>query len=232
MAPLPRHDAHTATPPFLVISGAACPRSCKIAGTCEALDPMNERDRTDRAAQGDYRKSPAGARRQRVLILLWTLFTALAPGAFAAERTTLEVRTAHGLPGLHHSALARFIAANMAKAGLADWSFEPAAGDVAAADRVEWSFRWDPYAGGEVRSVADTLNPEAALRWPHPISIEARLYLQGEYQTLVEEQAAIRGGPDDPDLAAAVVSATRNLLGPTGAYRAIDMGQYRARQGK
>jgi hypothetical protein len=60
-----------------------------------------------------------------------------------------------------------------------------------------------------------------------PITIEARLYFNGEYQTLVEQQALVQGGPDDPDLAAAVASATRNLLGPSGAYRAIDTGQRR-----
>ena len=57
-----------------------------------------------------------------------------------------------------------------------------------------------------------------------PITIEARLYLNGQYQTLVEEQAIVQGGPDDPDLAAAVTRATQNLLGPSGAYRAIDNG--------
>ena len=51
-----------------------------------------------------------------------------------------------------------------------------------------------------------------------PITIEARLYLNGEYQTLVEKQAVIEGGPNDPDLAAAVATVTQNLLGPSGAY--------------
>jgi hypothetical protein len=166
-------------------------------------------------------------RYQGALIALWALFTALGPGAFAAEQVTLEVRTAHGLPGLHHSALARFVASNMAKAGLSNWRFEPTPGDGTGANRVEWSFRWNPFAGGEVRSFMHTLGNDNMLRWRRPITIVVRLYLDGEYQTLVEEEASIRGGPDDPDLAAAVVSATRNLLGPTGAYRAIDMGQYR-----
>jgi hypothetical protein len=58
-----------------------------------------------------------------------------------------------------------------------------------------------------------------------PITIEARLYLNGEYQTLVERQATMQGGPNDPELAAAVASATASLLGPAGAYRAIGMGQ-------
>jgi hypothetical protein len=64
-------------------------------------------------------------------------------------------------------------------------------------------------------------------------SAEARLYLNGAYATLVvEAQAIVSGGADDPDLAAAVVSATRNLLGPTGAYRAIDLGRSPANRGK
>jgi hypothetical protein len=32
------------------------------------------------------------------------------------------------------------------------------------------------------------------------VTIEARLYLSRQYQTLVQKQAVIQGGPDDPDL--------------------------------
>jgi hypothetical protein len=58
-----------------------------------------------------------------------------------------------------------------------------------------------------------------------PVTIEARLFLNGQYQTLAEKQAVVQGGPDDPDLAAAVASVTQNLLGPQGAFRAIDTGR-------
>jgi hypothetical protein len=58
-----------------------------------------------------------------------------------------------------------------------------------------------------------------------PVTIEARLFLNGQYQTLVEKQAVLQGGPGDPDLAAAVASATQDLLGPQGAFRAIDSGR-------
>ena len=57
-----------------------------------------------------------------------------------------------------------------------------------------------------------------------PITIEARLYLNGQYHTVVREKAIIQGGPDDPDLAAAVASLTENLLSPSNAYRAINNG--------
>lgn len=145
--------------------------------------------------------------------------------AFAAVPITLTVETFHGLPGLNHSALSRFLAAHMADVGLADWRFRPAEADTDGPDRVEWTFRLNPYAGGEVRNFVHAPVNERGFGVRRPITIEVRLYLNGEYQTLVERQAMIQGGPNDPELAAAVVSATEGLLGPSGAYRAIDTGQ-------
>ena len=171
--------------------------------------------------------SAASVWRRVALAASWLLFPTFGQSASAstAAQVTLQVEAPHGLPGLHHSALARFIAARMAQVGLADWRFEPAAGSAVAADRVEWTFRLNPYAGGEVRNFVHTRVYEQRLGVRRPITIEARLYLNGEYQTLVERQATMQGGPNDPELAAAVASATESLLGPSGAYRAIDMGQ-------
>jgi hypothetical protein len=112
----------------------------------------------------------------------------------------------------------------MAEVQLPDWRFAPAADDGAARDRIEWSFKSNPYAGGKVHSFALSRSTERAFGVYRPITIEARLYLNGEYQTLVEKQAIIQGGQNDSDLAAAVASITQDLLGPSGAYRAIDTG--------
>jgi hypothetical protein len=109
----------------------------------------------------------------------------------------------------------------MAQAGIAGWRFEPTGGGASARDRVEWTFRLNPYAGGEVRNFGRAVASERSFAARRPVTIEARLYLNGEYQTLVEKQADIRGGPDDPALASAVVSVTENLLDPSGAYQAI-----------
>jgi hypothetical protein len=54
-----------------------------------------------------------------------------------------------------------------------------------------------------------------------PITIEARLYLNGKYQTFAKERATIQGGPDDPDLAAAVANLTQDLLSRSDAYRSV-----------
>jgi hypothetical protein len=160
-------------------------------------------------------------------VAMLALFALIRPftSADAASPITLKVEAVHGLPGLHHSELSRFLAAHMADAGFADWRFEPAEGDTAAPNRVEWTFRLNPYAGGEVRNFVHTLVYEQKVGVHRPITIEARLYLNGEYQTLVERQAMMQGGPNDPELSAAVASATAALLGPSGAYHAIDLGQ-------
>jgi hypothetical protein len=110
----------------------------------------------------------------------------------------------------------------MADAGLANWRFEPANDSGPAADRVEWSFKLNPYAGGRTRSFGPPSMNEWKAGVHRPVTIEARLYLSGEYQTLVEAQALVQGGPDDPDLAAAVAAVTKDLLGPKGAFRAIE----------
>jgi hypothetical protein len=158
------------------------------------------------------------------LFFLVATITTFAPG-YAAEPTTLKVEATRGLPGLHHSVLARLLAAHMAEVGLADWRFVPAAGDASAPDRVEWTIRLNPYAGGEVRNFVHTLFYEQRLGVHRPVTIEARLYLNGQYQALVQKQAVMQGGPDDPELVRAVASVTENLLGPSGAYRAIDIGR-------
>ena len=165
------------------------------------------------------------ARYRGILIAWWALAMALGPFAstFAATPVTLQVEVSQGFPGLNRSALSRFIAVHMAEAGLADWRFKPAPRNRVAADRVEWIIKLNPYAGGGVRNFTPSLSHED---WcGRSVTIEARLYLGGEYQMVVEEQATIRGGPDHLVLASTVVSVTRSLLGPTGAYRAIGMGQ-------
>ncbi len=166
-----------------------------------------------------------GFRRARLATRL-ALAAMLMPfaSAIAAAATTLQVQASTGLPGFHRGDLQRYLALHMAEARLGEWRFEPAADNDSAANRVEWTFKLNPYAGGEVRNFVRTQIYEQRLGVRRPITIEARLYLNGEYQTLVERQAVIQGGPNDPEFAAAVASATQNLLGPSGAYHAINLG--------
>jgi hypothetical protein len=149
----------------------------------------------------------------------------LAPENSAAQ-LTVQVETSDTLPGFHRRDLPRYLALHMAEARLPDWLFEPAADKGSAPNRVVWKFILNPYAGGEVRNFTRPHMAERIFGAHRPVTIEARLYLNGEYQTLVEKQAVIGGGPDDTNLAAAIASVTQNLLGSQGAHRAIDSGRH------
>jgi hypothetical protein len=151
------------------------------------------------------------------------LVAALVPFASMAA-TSLKVETSGAVPGFHSSGqLRRYLAFHMAEAQPGDWRFEPvAAGNAPAPDRIKWRFKLNPYAGGEVRAFVPPPMDDKTFGVHRPITIEARLYLNGGYQTLVKEKAIIQGGPDDPDLAAAVASLTQDLLSSSGAYRAIN----------
>ena len=120
--------------------------------------------------------------------------------AIAAAATTLQVEASTGLPGFHRDDLQRYLALHMAEARLGEWRFEPAADNGSAANRVEWTFKLNPYAGGEVRNFVHTQVYEQRLGVHRPITIEARLYLNGEYQTLVESKRSSTAVPTIPSL--------------------------------
>jgi hypothetical protein len=162
------------------------------------------------------------------LLLKWRMALALV-AAFVpltpAAASSLEVEGSGAVPGFHSSEQLRgYLTLHMIEARPVNWRFELAAtGDASAPDRVKWRFKLGPYAGGEVRSFVPPFTETIGAH--RPITIEARLYLNGKYRRLVKKKAIIEGGPDDPDLAAAVASLTQNLLGPSGGYCAINSGQ-------
>ena len=159
-----------------------------------------------------------------LILALGTVFVPLV----SASASLLKVEGLGGVPGFNGPELRRYLTLHMAEAQPANWHFEPAAaGDTPAPDRVKWSFKLGPYAGGEVRTFVPRQMDDVTFGVHRPITIEARLYLNGKYQTLVKEKAIIQGGPDDPDLAAAVANLTQNLLNPSGAYRSIHRGRHR-----
>ena len=113
--------------------------------------------------------------------------------AIAAAAMTLQVETSDTLPGFHRSALPRYLARQMTESLLADWRFEPAANNGSAPDRVEWSFRLNPYAGGDVRSFMRPHMAERTFGVHRPITIEARLYLTGSTKPSSRSRRSFKG---------------------------------------
>jgi hypothetical protein len=139
--------------------------------------------------------------------------------AFAAEPhagrpVEVFVATKGSLPGFNDTDnLPGYFAAAMNAVASTGWHFAPLpAGLGQSPERVELSFRTNPYAAGTVRTYGvSRATMDRLLNVHHSITIEARLFLGGQYQTLFFEQVTVSGGPHDADLEEAVKKLTRAL---------------------
>ena len=155
---------------------------------------------------------------------LWLVWFNVIMSPALASSIVLEVGATGELPGFQQGELPIYLALHMSDAGLPEWRFEPAMGEGLPANYVQWTFTLKPYAEGEALSHRPHHLFRETYSGLHSVKLEARLYLNGEYETLVSGQA-LMDGPNGRHLAIAVTEITRNLLGPTGAYRRIDAGQ-------
>ncbi len=140
--------------------------------------------------------------------------------AVSSAAVAVDVATKGDLPGFKESDLPAYFAAEMNSVGLSAWRFAPASpGATPSPNRIELSFKANPYAAGSVRTYGfSRATMERLLNTHHSVTIEAQLYLNGEYQTLAFDQVTVTGGPQDQDLDAAVARLTRDLM----AYPLLD----------
>lgn len=149
-----------------------------------------------------------------VLILTWLLAVPA-----AAQPRTVAVEADGSLPGFETAQATAWLAGQMEAAALPGWHFVAATPGTEAPNRVEWQFELLPYAGGGVRQFIPQAN-SGVLKARHLVSAEARLFLDGQYQTVTLTQEAVTGGARDPSLTAFILRATRML---ENAWQAIDM---------
>jgi hypothetical protein len=161
------------------------------------------------------------ARISASLALAGALF--LSAPARAEAPVTIAIEAGGELPGFRIQDASPYLASKMEGAGLAGWHFAARDPSRAAPNRIEWNFTLLPYAGGEVRRffpMRETGTMDLHLGSHRLIAAEAKLYLNGEYQTATFGQEAVQGGDSDPDLAGFLARLTRNL---ENGYKAIDM---------
>lgn len=144
---------------------------------------------------------------------------AASPAHAAAAQSRLgapldvAIETKGSLPGFSNNELPDYFANAMNATDTKGWHFVPQqAGRRLAADRIELSFETNAYAAGTVRTYGiSRATMERLLNVHHSITIEARLFLGDQYQTLFFEQVTVSGGPHDAELDEAVAKLTRAL---------------------
>lgn len=134
-------------------------------------------------------------------------FAAVSGGAPAA---TVSVETQGFLPGLGKAELPAHIATQMNGANAGAWRF---VANGNAPDRVVWSFKTGPSANGAVRTYGfSRAMMERLVGAHHFVTIEAKLYLKGDYQCGDYETATIGPQMPDSELSATIVRMTRILM--------------------
>jgi len=143
-----------------------------------------------------------------------------ATGAASPER--VAVKTAGDVPGLGEAALGRYVAEQMNAAGAGRWQFfaEETAG-AEPEDRVEWSFATGPSANGALRNYGfSRAMMERLLDAHHYVSVEAKLYWHGQYQSVMLGHVTIGPALPYPALTALIGKMTRLVMSyPTSQSR-------------
>ncbi len=116
------------------------------------------------------------------------------------------------IPGLETAQLPRIFSDMMNALRLTGWAFAPGSAQAPpAADRVQWTIKPLPYAGGAQTRIGRLLAAKEDLFGHYRyVKVEVRLYLGGTFQTMSFTTSDIQGGANDPKLAAIV----RDLTGP------------------
>jgi len=128
----------------------------------------------------------------------------------------VSVEVEGSLPGFTADQLSAYVSQQMTDAHLTAWRFAPAtqpqSGDEPP-NRVVWHFKILPFAGGTVRYIGPALSKARDLFGVgRPVGIDAKIYLNGQYQSTSFDQATIKGGANDPGLSSAIKKVMNSIV--------------------
>jgi hypothetical protein len=129
---------------------------------------------------------------------------------------TVSVEVEGSLPGFTADQLSAYVSQQMADAHLTAWRFAPAtpaSGATPPPNRVVWQFKILPFAGGSVRYIGPALSKARDLFGVgRPVGVDAKIYLNGQYQSTSFDQATIKGGPRDAGLSDVIKKVMHSIV--------------------
>ena len=128
---------------------------------------------------------------------------------------TVSVEVEGSLPGFTTDQLSAYVSQQMADAHLTAWRFAPAAATDAnqPPNRVVWQFKVLPFAGGSVRYIGPALSKARDLFGVgRPIGVDAKIYLDGKYQSTSFDQVTVKGGANDPALSSVIKKVMNSIV--------------------
>jgi hypothetical protein len=129
---------------------------------------------------------------------------------------TISVEVEGSVPGFTNDQLSAYVSQQMADAHLTAWHFAPAVSATETSpppNRVVWHFKTLPYAGGTVRYIGPALSKARDLFGVgRPIGVDAKMFLNGQYQSTSFDQATIKGGPHDAGLSDVIKKVMNSIV--------------------
>jgi hypothetical protein len=165
-----------------------------------------------------------------VKIFSFAVITALALGGLATradaqaldnnvrdKNLTVSVEIDGSLPGFTNDQLSAYVSQQMAASHITSWHFEPGPSGSAAsaqpANRIVWHFKLLPFAGGGVRYIGPALSKARDMFGVgRAVGIDAKIYLNGQYQATTFDQATVKGGANDPALATTIQKMMKSIV--------------------
>jgi hypothetical protein len=147
---------------------------------------------------------------------------------------TVSVEVEGSLPGFTTDQLSAYVSQQMADAHLTAWRFAPATAATEAnqpANRVVWHFKVLPFAGGSVRYIGPALSKARDLLGVgRPIGVDAKIYLDGKYQSTSFDQVTVKGGANDPGLSSVIKKVMNAIVANAFAAEPVDGARLAALQ--
>jgi hypothetical protein len=143
------------------------------------------------------------------------------------KNLTVSVEIDGSLPGFTNDQLSSYVSQQMAASHITSWHFErgptAAATTDQPANRIVWHFKQLPFAGGGVRYIGPALSKARdVFGVGRAVGIDAKIYLNGQYQATTFDQVTVKGGPNDPGLAAAIQKVMKSIVANASAEGAAD----------
>ncbi len=148
--------------------------------------------------------------------------------ALLNKNLTMAVEIDGSVPGFSNDQLEAYIAQQMADTHITSWHFEPGpapGGPITGqpGNRIVWHFKQLPYAGGGIRYIGPAVSKAKALFGVgRAVGIDAKIYLNGQFQATTFDQVTVKDGPKDPGLSAVIQKVLKSIVANASAEDKTD----------
>ncbi len=138
--------------------------------------------------------------------------------AVLKKNLTMAVEIDGSVPGFSNDQLEAYVAQQMAATRITSWHFEPGpapGGPITGqpANRIVWQFKPLPYAGGGIRYIGPAVSRAKQLFGVgRAVGIDAKIFLNGQFQATTFDQVTVKDGPKDPGLSAVIQKVLKSIV--------------------